>query len=160
MRSSLGPEKDRLRNDIQEMEAGVRESLGVVGVAEGVLDWRVEFAEVFAERRGFDIAIANPPYVQLQRDGGRLGRLYRDAHYESFASKGEIYQLFYERGCQLLKPSLGLLAYITSNSWLKAEYGKPLRRYFSERHTPLQLVELGKDIFKMCHSRQLCAAPA
>ena len=50
-------------------------------------------------------------------------------------------------GCQLLRSSHGLLAYITSNSWLKAEYGKPLRRYFSEGHAPLALLELGKDVF-------------
>ena len=48
----------------------------------------------------------------------------------------------------MLRPSSGLLAYITSNSWLKAEYGKASRRYFSEKHTPLRLLELGKDVFE------------
>ena len=148
MRASVGADKERLKGDIQDTEERIGESLGVVGVAEGAVDWRVEFAEVFSERRGFDIAIANPPYVQLQRDGGRLGRVYRNAGYATFASTGDIYQLFYERGCQILKPSRGQLAYITSNSWLKAEYGRPLRRYFSEKHTPLLLLELGKDVFE------------
>ena len=50
-------------------------------------------------------------------------------------------------GCQLLRSSHGLLAYITSNSWLKAEYGKPLRRYLSDENEPLALLELGKDVF-------------
>lgn len=45
-------------------------------------------------------------------------------------------------------PLAGLLAYITSNSWLKAEYGKLTRRYFSNNHTPLRLIELGKDVFE------------
>ena len=66
----------------------------------------------------------------------------------TFARTGDIYQLFCEQGCRLLKPAQGLLAYITSNSWLKAEYGKPLRRYFAERHTPLRLLEMGKDVFE------------
>ena len=61
---------------------------------------------------------------------------------------GDIYQIFYERGCQLLRPGHGILAYITSNSWLKAQYGKSLRRYFTENHTPLLLLELGKDVFE------------
>ena len=47
----------------------------------------------------------------------------------------------------MLRPSQGILAYITSNSWLKAEYGKATRRYFAEKHTPLLLLELGKDVF-------------
>ena len=148
MRASLGPDKEQLKQYIEDAEQQVRESLGSTGVTEGTVDWRVEFVEVFAGNRGFDIAIANPPYVQLQKDGGRLGRLYKDSGYATFVRSGDIYQLFYERGCQLLKPSRGLLAYITSNSWLKAEYGKSTRRHFSERHTPLLLLELGKDVFE------------
>ena len=97
---------------------------------------------------GFDIVIGNPPYIQLQKEGGRLANRYQDAGYQTFARTGDIYQLFYERGCQLLTPARGLLAYITSNSWLKAEYGKSTRRYFAENHPPLRLLEMGKDVFE------------
>ena len=140
-------DKDELRREIADAEERLRNDLGVAAVPDGVVDWRIEFAEVFANG-GFDVVIANPPYIQLQRDGGKLGRMYKDAGFATFTRTGDIYQLFYERGCQLLMPDRGLLAYITSNSWLKAEYGKRLRRYFSERHTPLRLLELGKDIFE------------
>ena len=105
--------------------------------------WRSAFAEMFDARDGraggFDIVIANPPYHQLERDGGRLANLYRQAGYRTLVPRGDIYQLFYERGCEVLKPETGILAYITSNSWLRAEYGKSLRRFFAERHTPLKL---------------------
>ena len=148
MRASLGSDKERLRRDIQGTADGVREALGAAGVDLEALDWRVEFAEVFAQRQGFDVAIANPPYVQLQGNEGLLADQYENAGYRTFARTGDIYQLFYERGCQALKPANGLLAYITSNSWLKAEYGKTTRRYFSEWHTPLRLLELGKDVFE------------
>ena len=147
LRASNGAEKDRLRTRIAELNAEIRESLGMTAT-EGVINWRVEFAEVFGGGQGFDIAIANPPYVQLQRDGGRLGNLYRDVGYATFVRTGDVYQLFYERGCQMLQPDRGVLAYITSNSWLKAEYGKSTRRYFAEKHTPLLLLELGKDVFE------------
>ena len=109
-------------------------------------DW-FDAEYMFGNRDGVDVVIGNPPYVQLQKDGGKLGRLYKEAGFETFARTGDIYQLFYERGCQLLTPSSGLLAYITSNSWLRAEYGKATRRYFAERHTPLRLLEMGKDVF-------------
>ena len=82
-----------------------------------------------------------------RKTGESWANLYKSAGYETFARTGDIYQLFYERGCQLLRPSYGLLAYITSNSWLRAEYGKGLRRFFSENHTPLSLLDLGKDVF-------------
>ena len=61
---------------------------------------------------------------------------------------GDIYQLFFERGCQVLRQEQGIVTFITSNSWLKAEYGKSTRRYFTEKHTPLLLLELGKDVFE------------
>ncbi len=102
---------------------------------------------MFGVTDGFDVVIGNPPYVQLQKDGGRAGARYRGAGYATFAATGDIYQLFYERGCGLLGPGAGTLAYITSNSWLKAEYGKPLRRWLAQRHTPLRLIEMGKDVF-------------
>ena len=103
---------------------------------------------MFGIKDGFDVVIGNPPYIQLQKNGGELGKRYRDVGYDTFTRTGDIYQLFYERGCQLLRPSRGLMAYITSNSWLKAEYGKPLRRYFARRHRPLALLEMGKDVFE------------
>ena len=103
---------------------------------------------MFGVKDGFDIVIGNPPYIQLQKNGGELGRLYKDAGYETFARTGDIYQLFYEKGCQLLTQQGGLLAYITSNSWLKAEYGKKTRRWFAQRYTPLRLLEMSKDVFE------------
>ena len=147
MRAKPGPGKDCLRADIEFTKAEIRESLGIVANEES-LNWRVEFAEVFGDGHGFDIAIANPPYVQLEKDNGRLRSLYKDCGFATLTPRGDIYQLFYERGCQLLQPGSGILAYITSNSWLRAEYGKPLRRYFVERHRPMLLLELGKDVFE------------
>ena len=148
MRASDGNDKDRLRGEILQAETAIREALGAGGADRGVIDWRVEFAEVFAESRGFDVAIANPPYIQLQGSGGLLANRYKDAGYQTFARTGDIYQLFYERGCQILKEANGLLAYITSNSWLRAEYGKATRRYFANSHRPQLLLELGKDVFE------------
>ena len=148
MRAYSEADKIRLMAEIEKLAGEIRKELGFAGASPGVIDWQVEFAEIFGENLGFDIAIANPPYIQLQGNGGRLGNLYRDTGYQTFARTGDIYQLFYERGCQVLKSSHGLLAYITSNSWLKAEYGKATRRYFAAGHTPLLLLELGKDVFE------------
>ena len=110
-------------------------------------DW-FDAGYMFGVADGFDVVIGNPPYNQLQEDGGKLGNLYKNAGYVTFARTGDIYQLFYERGCRMLRAHRGILAYITSNSWLKAEYGKKTRRYLAEHHTPTALLELGKDVFE------------
>ena len=109
-------------------------------------DWFVP-EYMFGIDDGFDVVIGNPPYIQLQKGQGALAKRYGDAGFETLARRGDVYQLFYERGCALLRPDTGMLAYITSNSWLKAESGKGLRRWLAERHTPLRLIEMGKDVF-------------
>ena len=103
---------------------------------------------MFGVADGFDVVIGNPPYVQLEKNTGKLRKFYKDAGFTTLVSRGDVYQLFYEKGCQLLAPERGILVYITSNSWLKAEYGKSTRRYFSEQHTPLRLLEMGKNVFE------------
>ncbi len=146
LRAPTSDEKRLLRQRIQTAEDNIRAALADANIHEDAVDWGVQFAEVIAAG-GFDIAIANPPYLQLQSNAGRLGKRYQSRGYETFARSGDIYQLFYERGCQLLRREGGLLAYITSNSWLRANYGKKLRALFAERHTPLRWLDLGKDIF-------------
>ena len=144
---AIGSEKDALKREVESVEAELTAALADSQALEGAVDWRVQFAEVF-DRGGFDVVVANPPYIRLQKDGGKLGNRYKGLGYATYVQTGDVYQLFYERGCQLLRSSQGLLAYITSNSWLRAEYGKSLRRYFSEKHTPMSLLELGKDVFE------------
>ena len=110
--------------------------------------WRIFFAEVFNQKKGFDIVIGNPPYIQLQKalDGNKkYADVYKDLGYESFERTGDIYSLFYEKGLDILHPG-GLLCYITSNKWMRAAYGKSLRGLFS-RYKPLLLLDLGPGVF-------------
>ena len=96
----------------------------------------------------FDVVIGNPPYIQLQkaRNGTeKYADLYKNENFATFARTGDIYALFYEKGIRLLKPN-GLLCYITSNKWMRANYGKSLRKFFS-RKNPLKLIDLGPGIF-------------
>ncbi|GAB6120580.1 Eco57I restriction-modification methylase domain-containing protein [Dysgonomonas termitidis] len=97
---------------------------------------------------GFDIVIGNPPYIQLQNNGGELAALYEDCGYKTFARTGDIYCLFYERGWQLLKPD-GHLCYITSNKWMRAGYGEKTREFFANQSNPQLLIDFaGVKIFE------------
>ena len=90
----------------------------------------------------FDVVIGNPPYIQLQKNGGKLSNLYKNSRYETFVKSGDVYCLFYERGIELLKPK-GYLCYITSNKWMRAAYGKKLRKFFASKCNPLLLLDFG-----------------
>ncbi len=103
---------------------------------------------MFGIKDGFDIVIGNPPYIQLQKDRGALGRLYEPCGYETYARTGDIYSLFYERGWQLLKDN-GHLCYITSNKWMRAGYGEATRNFFANKTNPVRLVDFaGLKIFE------------
>lgn len=103
---------------------------------------------MFGVADGFDIVIGNPPYIQLQNNGGELAKLYENCGYSTFARTGDIYCLFYERGWQLLKQG-GHLCYITSNKWMRAGYGEKTRDFFAHKTNPILLIDFaGVKIFE------------
>ena len=91
---------------------------------------------------GFDLVIGNPPYVQLQKDHGQLAQLYEEEGYQTFTKTGDVYQLFYERGLKLLCEN-GVLAYITSNKWMRTAYGEVTREFFVSQANPMLIVDFG-----------------
>ena len=97
-------------------------------------------------RNGFDVVIGNPPYVQMQKDGGKLADQLKDADYETYERTGDVYAIFYELGFKLLKLG-GTQALITSSQWLKANYGQSLRKFFLKKN-PIELIELGPGVFE------------
>ena len=120
----------------------------------------IEYPEVLDDAgkfAGFDIIIGNPPYIQLQADGGKLATLYAPNttkkgdsrnNYKTYARTGDIYCLFYERGYQLLKPN-GILCFITSNKWMRAGYGEKTREFLSSQMTPDILIDFaGIKVFE------------
>ena len=109
--------------------------------------WHLFFKDVF-EGGGFDIVIGNPPYIQLQNDGGYLAKLFENENFETFERTGDIYSLFYEKGVQCLKDN-GVLCYITSNKWMRAGYGESLRQFFAQQTNPVSLIDFaGQKIFE------------
>ena len=103
---------------------------------------------MFGVADGFDIVIGNPPYIQLQNNGGELAQMYEGCGYSTFARTGDIYCLFYERGWQLLKKD-GHLCYITSNKWMRAGYGEKTREFFANKTNPMKLIDFaGVKIFE------------
>ncbi len=109
-------------------------------------DWQAAFPEVVAAG-GFDVVVANPPYVRQEL----LSPIkpYLEANYRAYHGMADLYVYFYELGLRLLKPG-GLLCFVVTNKWMKAGYGEPLRRHFSEEAWVESVVDFGhaKQIFE------------
>ncbi|WP_413466499.1 Eco57I restriction-modification methylase domain-containing protein [Mesorhizobium sp. B4-1-4] len=102
-----------------------------------------------ADEGWFDIAFANPPYIRQEKiesfrvnDKSVIAKAQLKADYETFAGAADIYVYFYERALRLLKPS-GALAFITSNKWYRAGYGKGLREWLITHARILKIVDFG-----------------
>jgi adenine-specific DNA-methyltransferase len=90
---------------------------------------------------GFDVVIGNPPYVRQEKIKKDKPLLQKQG-YEVFTSTADLYVYFYEKGYELLKQK-GVLAYITSNKWMRAKYGENLRKFLKEKNTIIKLIDFG-----------------
>ncbi|HBH13442.1 MAG TPA: hypothetical protein DDX29_10065, partial [Clostridiales bacterium] len=102
--------------------------------------WELEFARIFQEKGGFDIVIGNPPYVQIKKldSKNQISKM----NYETFSLSTDLYCIFFERADKLLRNN-GIGCFITSNKWLKSDYGNMLRNYFAKNTQPLLLIDFG-----------------
>lgn len=145
-------EKGKLRKSIIN---NVKEQLSeqYVNVDFGDLDlagndqfflWHTWFYDVFS-KGGFDIVIGNPPYVQIKKLKEKV--LYKNLGFKTYESTGDIYCLFYEIATNLMRKE-GLGVFITSNKWLKSNYGESLRFFLIKHANPQILLDLGPGVFK------------
>jgi len=86
-------------------------------------DFQIYFSEVFHEKKGFDIAIANPPYVStkgVKENDKKILEKY-------FGFADDLYNHFYFKGVDLLKEK-GILTYISSKTFWTIQTKKNLRQ--------------------------------
>jgi hypothetical protein len=103
--------------------------------------WRLNYAEVFGERGGFDVVIANPPYVR-QESIQELKPALLSEGYECYTGTADLLVYFYERGVKLLRNG-GAFALITSNKFYRAGYGQKLREFLTRKLTLHRLIDFG-----------------
>jgi type I restriction-modification system DNA methylase subunit len=106
-------------------------------------DFEIYFSEVFHAKNGFDVVIANPPYVSVEKFARTALQTEWKRKFKTYASRGDIYCFFYEKGLALLHEG-GLLTFISSNKFQRAGYGKGLRQLLASQriHTLIDFCEL------------------
>jgi hypothetical protein len=100
--------------------------------------WHLFFQDVFA-RGGFDIAIANPPYVRMELFK-EIKAALRESYPEVHAERADLYCYFYSRALTLLRQN-GILCFISSNKFFRAGYGSGLRNHLIKETELLRVID-------------------
>lgn len=88
---------------------------------------------MFGVKDGFDIVIANPPYIDSENMVKNMGeeRTKIAQDYQTASGNWDLYIPFFELGFNLLSDK-GNLCFIAPNKWLSVKYGEKLRKFLVE----------------------------
>ncbi len=135
--------KKRLKLEIdEELSQAFASSKRTLGY-EVTFDFQIFFSEVFRAKQGFDVAIANPPYISVEKFASTVEQNAWKQRFKTYAGRGDIYCFFYEQGLNLLREG-GVLTFISSNKFQRAGYGKGLRQLLAAQqiHNLIDFCEL------------------
>jgi len=168
--SLLGVEKNLLNNhqfgDLERMkeqyfdETRPSEKAKLKSSIESIIDKLLEdnnrfsfeicFSEVFRKHGGFDISIANPPYVfaRESKDKG-ISDADKEYFYKQFKLaeyQVNLYPLFIELSTNTLKRN-GVLCYITPNNWMTINTNTKLRKLILDQ-SDVRVVNFYAKVFE------------
>ena len=95
---------------------------------------------MFGVTDGFDVVIGNPPYISHDKIPKQLKTGIRD-RYQSYEPFADVYCYFIEKAIGLQNQQ-GILSFITSNSYLRAEYGAPIRKLLKNENMLLRVLNI------------------
>lgn len=104
--------------------------------------WRLHFADVFENRGGFDIVIANPPYGANIDDMVETYRLY---YVDVIKNYADIFKMFFDKGLEVCRDG-GVETFITPNTFLAQPRYKDLRAFLLD-YNIYKIFNLGENVF-------------
>lgn len=90
---------------------------------------------MFGIKDGFDVMIANPPYIDsetMERTMPEMRRIYKEL-YSTASGNWDMFILFVEKGNRLLKNN-GVQSYIVPNKLIAAKYADALRNFMVQQN--------------------------
>lgn len=110
---------------------------------ENSFEWRFEYPQLLnvdGDFMGFDIIIANPPYIKEGRMSKTFFEPYKDSPY--YKGKMDIWYLFACNGLDLLN-SNGILCFIATNNWVTSYGASKLRDKVIKETRICNIVDFG-----------------
>ncbi len=116
------------------------------------LNWDHVFPEI-SKRKGFDVVVGNPPYINVKRMNIYGRKVYSEL-YETYNPNGDISNVFWERGLDLCN-SEGLVSFITPRYWLEGNDSNRLRKYLLSNSEILEIIDFrsNRTLFSSTESK-------
>ena len=115
--------KNELRRKIDEAIYSLYENTEKSIGYKVTMDFKINFSEVFHHKGGFDVVIANPPYVG-QKGNKRLFQIMKNNPF--FETKMDYWYFFLHKAHDISN-NAGITAFITTSYWLTARGARKLR---------------------------------
>jgi hypothetical protein len=140
-------EKNKIRTTINNLFLQLMENIKKYDptVADINFDFHTHFSEVFHEKGGFDVVVANPPYVPGKQLESSLKQRLR-CSYKFIGGKYDLYIVFLEKGINIMR-SDGCLSFIIPNAFLVNENAAIIRKSIIENALLSSIALYDKKIF-------------
>jgi Eco57I restriction-modification methylase len=135
--------RQQIERSLSECFSSSKKTLGY----EVNFDFNIMFSEVFHATDGFDVVIANPPYIDsetMTKADSRLRELIQ-ASYTMTRGNWDIYIAFYEKGFGLLGKR-GVLSFITPDKWISKPFGDAMR--IKRTENIFSILKAGREVFE------------
>jgi adenine-specific DNA-methyltransferase len=110
-------------------------------------DWKLDFPEVLNplvnEITGFDIVIANPPYLGEKGNKEKFHEVKKGFLKDWYQSKMDLFYFFFHLSVTLSKKD-SIISFITTNYFITADGALKLRNDFKTRTSPIQLINFNE----------------
>jgi adenine-specific DNA-methyltransferase len=135
-------EKKRLKNKIEDETNQFAKNLNL-SLEEG-FNFKMEFSEVFDKNGGFDIVIANPPYVG-EKSNKEIFRKIKNTKLgkEFYQRKLDLFYLFFHKAIDLSKQK-SQIVFITTNYYVTATAAEKLRNDLKQRTVIKKIVNFNE----------------
>lgn len=103
----------------------------------------VAVGEVLAQK--YEVVVTNPPYLGSSRFNDKLDAYVKE-HFKD--EKSDLSMVMYRRSLDSYSVHNGLVAFITTSSWMFLSSFEKLRRYIMQNKSFVSIVDFGSELFE------------
>ena len=133
------PEKDKK----DRFKRQIDDTIHALTQGDETFDFEIYFSEVFHRKGGFDVVIANPPYIGEKGHKELFAEIKKGMLGEFYLGKVDIFYFFFHLALNITR-SRASIAFITTNYFPTADGARKLRFDISKRASIRHLMNLGE----------------